>query len=113
MDGSIWEILGPLLGGYVAIAGAITSYLIKQNTELARSKDALYEKILTQSLPALERASAAVLSTVGILEQGAAAMGAMTETGKRMEQATSALLTQVAVLSDRQGRDRRPPASRT
>lgn len=112
MSDPTWGIIGPLLGGYVAVGGSLITFLIKRDSERERKLDALYDKLIGQVVPALERATSAAQGFPPILERNAAAMGAMIDATDDAKAATTQLLTWVAVLSDRQTRDPgqpRPP----
>jgi hypothetical protein len=96
-----WAIVGPLLAGY----GTIIGFLIKRDGDREKKMDALYEKMIQQVVPALERATAAAQGLLPILERDAAAMGAVTEATADLVKVTAQMATWIAVLSDRQARD--------
>ena len=102
----VWAVVGPLLAGY----GAIISFLIARDRSREAKLDALYEKMMSSVVPALERATAAAQGFPPILERNATAMASMVDATAKADAATARLLTEVAVLSDRQTR---PPPKRT
>ena len=104
-DTSLWAIVGPLLAGY----GTIIGFLIKRDGDREKKMDALYEKMIGQVVPALERATAAAQGLLPILERDAAAMGAVTEATAELVAVKNEMDRWIAVLSDRQARD---PGSR-
>jgi len=102
-----WGIVGPVVG----TAGSIIIALLKRDADREKRIDALYQKLISDVVPALERATAAAQGFPPILERNTGAMAAMTEATDRARGAEQEMLRLVAVLTDRQARDPGPPHS--
>jgi hypothetical protein len=99
-----WSLLAPILAGYVAIAGAIVGFLIREIGTARKAVADMTDKMITQVIPALERSTAAGQAVIPVLDRDAAAMGAMVEATGRLLDTTNELQKLLAVLSDRQAR---------
>jgi predicted ArsR family transcriptional regulator len=105
-----WTIVGPVVG----TAGTIVLALIKRDSDREKRIDTLYDKLITDVVPALERATSSAQGFPPILERNTSAMASVVEEALKLHDAQTELLRWVAVLSDREVRPsaRLPPPRR-